>query len=113
MMGVRLAGGQGIGLGALAALMRHERDSEAVGTAAGGEVALELLAAGTADVVLADIEMPGMSGLELAAEVRRLHPDTKVMILTTFARPGYLRRALDAGAGGYLLKDSPASQLAE
>ena len=113
MIRVLLVEDQGMVLGALAALLGLESDFEVVGTAAGGEKALELLAARTADVMLTDIEMPGMSGLELAAEVRGLHPDTKVMILTTFARPGYLRRALDAGAGGYLLKDSPASQLAE
>lgn len=65
------------------------------------------------DVLLADIEMPGMSGLELAATVRDGHPRCKVIILTTFARPGYLRRALDAGVKGYLLKDAPSARLAE
>jgi two-component system response regulator DesR len=65
------------------------------------------------DVLLTDIEMPGLSGLDVAAELRRQRQATRVIILTTFARPGYLRRALDAGAAGYLLKDSPSAQLAD
>ena len=65
------------------------------------------------DVLLADIEMPKMTGLEVAAEVRRRRLPTRVVILTTFARSGYLRRALDAGAVGYLLKDAPPSALAQ
>jgi two-component system response regulator DesR len=63
--------------------------------------------------VLTDIEMPELSGLELAAELRRLTHPPRIIILTTFARPGYLRRALEAGASGYLLKDSPSSELAD
>ncbi|NCO20195.1 MAG: response regulator transcription factor, partial [Gammaproteobacteria bacterium] len=59
-----------------------------------------------------DIEMPGLTGLELADWLRRTHPGIKMLILTTFARPGYLRRALEAGVAGYLLKDTPAEQLA-
>lgn len=113
MIRVLLVEDQGMVLGALAALLRLESDIEVVGTAGDAAAALELLDSAGADVVLTDIEMPGMSGLELAAEVRNLQPQVRVMILTTFARPGYLRRALDAGASGYLLKDSPAGELAE
>jgi two-component system, NarL family, response regulator DesR len=63
------------------------------------------------DVLLADIEMPLMTGLEVAAELRRRESATRVVIVTTFARPGYLRRAMDAGVAGYLLKDRPVEEL--
>ncbi|MCU1349698.1 MAG: two component transcriptional regulator, LuxR family [Acidobacteria bacterium] len=99
-------------LGALAALLEIERDLEVVGRAHDGAEALELCTALRPDVLLTDIEMPRMTGLELAAAIRREGLPTKVIILTTFARGGYLRRALDAGASGYLLKDTPADQLA-
>ncbi len=65
------------------------------------------------DIVVTDIEMPGLTGLELAQRIKDQGLACKVVILTTFARPGYLRRALDAGASGYLLKDAPADRLAE
>lgn len=113
MIRVLLVEDQGMVLGALAALLGLESDFEVVGTAADGAEALKLLEETPADVVLTDIEMPNLTGLELAAEVQGRFPAVKVMILTTFARPGYLRRALDAGASGYLLKDAPADQLAE
>ena len=86
---------------------------DAMRQAADGAAALAMMAAARPDVMLSDIEMPNMTGLELAAEIRRVHAGVKVIVLTTFARPGYLRRALDAGVSGYLLKDSPASTLAE
>jgi two-component system response regulator DesR len=73
---------------------------------------LELVERLSPDILLTDIEMPERSGLEVAAEVRRRALATRVIILTTFARAGYLRRALDAGAAGYLLKDSPSDELA-
>ena len=63
--------------------------------------------------MVTDIEMPGLTGLELAAELQRRGSTARIVILTTFARPGYLRRALDAGASGYLLKDAPSEQLAD
>ena len=99
--------------GALAALLGIERDLEVVGTAADGREALALVRKAKPDVLLTDIEMPVMTGLELAAAIRAEAHPPRVIILTTFARPGYLRRALDAGASGYVLKDAPATRLAE
>jgi two-component system response regulator DesR len=108
---VVIAEDQAMVLGALAALLEIEEDIEVVGRAADGEAALALCIEQKPDVVLTDIEMPKMSGLELAVAIRRNGLASRVIILTTFARTGYLRRALDAGASGYLLKDSPAEQL--
>lgn len=99
-------------LGALAALLEIERDIEVIGRARDGEEALDLVRRTGPDVLVTDIEMPRMTGLELAGAVTRERLRTRVVILTTFARSGYLRRALDAGAAGYLLKDSPAEHLA-
>jgi two-component system response regulator DesR len=113
MIRVLLAEDQSMVLGALAALLGLEADIEVVGRARDGREALDLALATRPDVVLTDIEMPRMTGLELAAELRRLSSPARVVILTTFARSGYLRRALDAGAAGYLLKDSPSERLAE
>jgi two-component system response regulator DesR len=110
---VILAEDQSLVLGALAALLGLENDIEVVATAADGASALRLVAEHTPDVLVTDIEMPVMTGIELAAAVRRDYPKTRGAIVTTFARPGYLRRALDAGVTGYLLKDAPASELAE
>ena len=100
-------------LGALAALLAIEPDFRVVGQAHDGRAALDLTLKHRPDVLLADIEMPEMSGLEVAAELKQRKIATRVIILTTFARPGYLRRALQAGAAGYLLKDAPAATLAE
>jgi two-component system, NarL family, response regulator DesR len=100
-------------LGALAALLDLEGDIEVVARAANGRQALKAIAKELPDVLVTDIEMPEMSGLTLAGEIRDHFPATKVVILTTFARPGYLRRAMDAGALGYLLKDRPAAELSE
>jgi two-component system response regulator DesR len=113
MIRVLIAEDQGMVLGALAALLELEPDIEVVGRARDGREALDLVPAARPDVVLTDIEMPRMTGLELAAELKRRGSPTRVVILTTFARGGYLRRALDAGAAGYLLKDAPAERLAE
>jgi two-component system response regulator DesR len=103
---------QNMVLGALAALLEIERDIEVVGQARNGEDALAMIASVKPDVVLTDIEMPRMTGLELAAEIQRRKLSVRVVIVTTFARAGYLRRALDAGVTGYLLKDSPSATLA-
>jgi len=110
---VVLAEDQGMLRGALAALLAIEPDIDVVGTFADGEQALQAVAHHHPNLLVTDIEMPKMTGLELTARVRELYPATRVLILTTFARPGYLRRALDAGAHGYLLKDRPSEELSE
>ncbi|MGD2114776.1 MAG: response regulator transcription factor [Acidobacteriota bacterium] len=110
---VLLAEDQAMVLGALAQLLDIEPDLEVVARARDGAEALELARAERPQVVVTDIEMPGTTGLELAAALRDLDPRPRVIIVTTFARPGYLRRALEAGVSGYLLKDAPAEELAE
>ena len=112
MIKVVIAEDQAMVLGALAALLETEGDIEVVGRASNGEDALAIIRDKRPDVLLTDIEMPRMTGLELAAAIKRDALPTRVIILTTFARGGYLRRALETGASGYLLKDSPAEQLA-
>ena len=99
--------------GALAALLDLEPDITIVAQAANGREAHKLALSLAPDVVVTDIEMPQMTGLEFAAALQQAESKARVIILTTFARPGYLRRALDAGARGYLLKERPASELAE
>lgn len=110
---VVLAEDQGMVLGALAALLDLETDIKVVACAADGKAALDAVHKLMPDVLVTDIEMPKMTGLEVAASIRTSHPSVRTVILTTFARPGYLRRALDAGARGYLLKDRPAAELAD
>jgi len=110
---VVLAEDQGMVLGALAALLDIEEDIVVAAQARNGKAALDAVAEHKPDVLITDIEMPEMSGLEVAAELKRLRAPTRTIILTTFARAGYLRRALDAGAAGYLLKDKPAKELAD
>src|SRR6202035_2207621 len=88
-------------------------DIRVVGQAVNGKEALQLTLQHKPDLLLTDIEMPEMSGLEVAAELKRQGASARVIILTTFARSGYLRRALDAGASGYLLKDMRAEELAD
>jgi two-component system response regulator DesR len=112
MIRVVIAEDQTMVLGALAALLEIESDIQVVARAQNGREALDEVEAHRPDVLLTDIEMPEMTGLEVAAEVARRKLPTRVVILTTFARAGYLRRALDAGAAGYLLKDSPSEELA-
>ena len=113
MIRVLLAEDQAMVRGALSALLGLEPDIDVVGAAADGESAWRDLQRLAPDVLVTDIEMPGLSGLELATRVQRHELATKVVIVTTFARPGFLRRALDAGVAGYLLKDAPAENLAE
>jgi two-component system, NarL family, response regulator DesR len=110
---VVLAEDQAMVLGALSALLELEPDISVVARAANGREARDAVARLSPNVLVTDIEMPIMTGLELAAELRVSHPSVRTIILTTFARPGYLRRALDAGARGYLLKDRPAAELAD
>ena len=110
---VVIAEDQGMVLGALAALLEIEGDISVVGRARNGREALQQVLAQKPDVFLTDIEMPEMTGLDVAAELKRRRCGARVIILTTFARAGYLRRALDAGAAGYLLKDMRAEQLAD
>jgi two-component system response regulator DesR len=113
MIRVLIAEDQAMVLGALAALIEIEQDLEVIGQARSGTEALAAALSSRPDVIVTDIEMPGLSGLELAGELKRQGCTARVIILTTFARPGYLRRALDAGASGYLLKDAPSNRLAD
>lgn len=113
MIRVLLAEDQAMVRGALSALLSLETDIEVLGSAADGEHAWRELQRLKPDILVTDIEMPGLTGLELAQRAQRHELPVKVVILTTFARPGFLRRALDAGVCGYLLKDSPAEQLAD
>lgn len=113
MIRLLLAEDQALLLGALGALLDLEDDLEVVARAADGAQARALVEQHRPDLVVTDIEMPGSTGLELAEFLRENHPDCRVVILTTFARPGYLRRALEAGVRGYLLKETPAERLAD
>ena len=113
MIRILLAEDQAMVRGALTALLSLETDIEVLGAAADGEAAWRELQRLKPDVLVTDIEMPGLSGLELAQRIQRHALPTKVVIVTTFARAGFLRRALDAGVSGYLLKDAPAENLAE
>jgi two-component system response regulator DesR len=109
---VLIAEDQQLVAGAVGALLNLEDDLEVVGIVHDGATALRQVEAVQPDVLLADIEMPHLTGLDVAADLRRRGARTRVVIVTTFARPGYLRRAMDAGVMGYLLKDRPASELA-
>jgi two-component system response regulator DesR len=113
MIRILLAEDQALVRGALSALLGLEFDIEVAGTAADGEAAWRDLQRLKPDVLVTDIEMPGLSGLELAQRIQRHALPIKVVIVTTFGRAGFLRRALDAGVSGYLLKDAPAEDLAE
>ena len=113
MIRVLLAEDQAMVRGALTALLKLEPDIDVVGAAADGEEAWRAIQQLKPDLVVTDIEMPGLTGIELAQRVQRHELPSKVVIVTTFARAGFLRRALDAGVSGYLLKDAPAEQLAD
>ncbi len=112
MIRVLLAEDQAMMRGALAALLSLEPDIVVLGSVADGEAAVREAHRLQPDILVSDIEMPGLSGLDVAQRVARFDTPCKVVILTTFARPGYLRRALDAGVAGFLIKDAPAEQLA-
>ncbi|MEN4937617.1 response regulator transcription factor [Stenotrophomonas sp. TWI273] len=113
MIRIVLAEDQAMVRGALSALLGLEPDIEVLGSAADGEAAWRMLQQLHPDILVTDIEMPGLSGLELAQRIARQGLPIKVVIVTTFARSGFLRRALDAGVCGYLLKDAPAERLAD
>ena len=113
MIRVLLAEDQAMVRGALSALLAMESDIQVLGAAADGEEAWRELQRLKPDVLVTDIEMPGLTGLELAQRIQRHALPVKVVIVTTFARAGFLRRALDAGVSGYLLKDAPAEDLAQ
>lgn len=98
---------------ALAALLSLEDDLEVVAQAARGDEVVAAARGTAVDVALLDIEMPGMSGLDAAAALHAEFPALKIVILTTFGRPGYLRRAMESGADAFLVKDAPAARLAD
>lgn len=113
--GIRLliADDQALVRGALGALLDLEPDLTVIGMASDGAEALRLTEELRPDVCLMDIQMPGMDGVEATRHIRQVSPETRILVVTTFARPGYLRSALDAGASGFIVKDTPAEQLAE
>jgi len=108
-----IADDQALVRGALAALLDLEADLTVSGMASDGAEAVRLAAEVRPDVCLMDIQMPGVDGVEATRRIREVSPGTRVLVVTTFARPGYLRSALDAGASGFIVKDTPAEDLAE
>ena len=113
MIKILIAEDQSMVLGALSALLDMEEDFAVVEKAKDGQDALAKSKQQPIDIILTDIEMPYMTGIELAQELQKINHPAKVMILTTFARGGYLRRAMTAGVKGYLLKDAPSDSLAD
>jgi len=113
MIRILLAEDQGMMRGALATLLDMEDDIEVVAQAAAGDQVVAEALASQPDIALLDIEMPGRSGLDNAADLRDKLPSCRVLILTTFGRPGYLRRAMESGASGFLIKDGPVEDLAD
>ena len=108
-----LADDQALVRGALAALLSLEPDLQVVAEVASGDAVLAAVEAHRPDVALLDVEMPGVDGIAATAIVRERFPATRVLIVTTFGRPGFLRRAMQAGASGFVVKDTPAAQLAD
>ncbi|MCA1035478.1 MULTISPECIES: response regulator transcription factor [Bacillus] len=113
MIRIVLGEDQRLLLGALASLLELEEDIEVAAQGENGRQTLELVKKHQPDVLIVDIEMPLMTGLEVAEALKEAGSSCKVIILTTFARPGYFQRAIAAGVGGYLLKDTPSRDLAE
>jgi two-component system, NarL family, response regulator DesR len=109
---VLLAEDQGMVRGAIASLLGLEPDIDVVAQVSRGDEVLDAARSARPDIALLDIEMPGQTGLDAATELARAMPSVRILILTTFGRPGYLRRAMENGAAGFLLKDAPASELA-
>lgn len=110
---VLLADDQALVRGALAALLNLESDIEVVAEVGRGDEVVEAAIGGQVQVCLLDIEMPGMDGIAVAGQLARDHPQIRSLIVTTFGRPGYLRRAMESGASGFVVKDTPATELAE
>jgi two-component system, NarL family, response regulator DesR len=110
---ILLADDQALVRGALAALLDLEADIEVVAQVGRGDEVVAAARSSAAQVCLLDIEMPGLTGLEAAERLRAELPEVRSLIVTTFGRPGYVRRALDAGAAGFLVKDTPARELAD
>jgi two-component system response regulator DesR len=110
---ILLADDQALVRGALAALLDLETDLEVVAQVGRGDEVLAAARSSQAEVCLLDIEMPGLTGLEVAEQLRTELPAVRSLIVTTFGRPGYVRRALDAGAAGFVVKDTPARELAD
>ena len=113
MIRLLLADDQALVRGALAALLDLETDLEVVAQVGRGDEVVEAARASAAEVCLLDIEMPGLNGIDAAAAVRRELPGVRSLVVTTFGRPGYVRRAIEAGASGFVVKDTPARQLAD
>ncbi|WP_375423945.1 response regulator [uncultured Friedmanniella sp.] len=113
MIRLLLADDQALVRGALAALLGLESDLEVVAQVGSGEEVVAAALEHRPDVALLDVEMPGLDGIAATARLRMAVPATRVLIVTTFGRPGYLRRALQAGASGFVVKDTPAAQLAD
>lgn len=112
MIRVLLAEDQAMVRGALAALLNREQDISIVAEVARGDEVVEAALEAQPDVALLDIEMPGATGIEASGELHKRLPACRILILTTFGRPGYLRRAMEQGVVGFLVKDAPAAQLA-
>jgi two-component system response regulator DesR len=108
-----IADDQALVRGALAALLNLESDLSVVGEVGRGDEVLGVVAETKPDVVLLDVEMPGLDGISAAARLHRSYPEVRILMVTTFGRPGFLRRAMEAGASGFVVKDTPARELAD
>lgn len=111
MIKVLIAEDQGLVCGAISALLNLEPDIDVVAQAEDGEQALALMDKHAVDLLLSDIEMPKVTGLELAEQVKQRYPNTRVVIMSTFSRTGYVRRALELGVDGFILKEAPSEEL--
>jgi two-component system response regulator DesR len=108
-----LADDQALVRGAMAALLSMENDFAGVGEVGRGDEVAEACSRDSVDVALVDVDMPGLDGIEATRQVKEVSPQTRVLIVTTFGRPGFLHRAINAGADGFVVKDTPARQLAD
>jgi two-component system response regulator DesR len=108
-----IADDQALVRGAIAALLGLEPDLEVVAEVGSGDEAVTAVTEHAPDVALLDVEMPGLDGIEAARQIRSQSPGTRVLMVTTFGRPGYLKRALQAGASGFVVKETPAAQFAD